>query len=159
MRSDNNRGVVVGWSNIPRGSARGFLYTGGRMISLGLPPSAGSSHADAMNDAGSIVGSARTDPGSRALLWQNGTLADLNDLARLPPGVTLTQATAINNQGQICVVGRSGNTNCAYLLTPHFIKPIEYSAGPALPPQAGRYRSRGGSAKDGAGQRGTAALP
>ena len=118
----NQRGDVVGWSNIPRSSSRGFVYTGERMISLGLPPSAESSHADALNNAGSIVGAAETSSGPRALLWQHGTMADLNDLATLPPGVILTEATAVNDQGQICAVGRSGNTNRAYLLTPHSVK-------------------------------------
>ena len=118
----NRRGEVVGWSNIPHGSSRGFLYTKGRMINLSLPPSALSSHAGALNDAGSIVGGAETSSGPRALLWQRGTMADLNDLARLPSGVTLTEATAINDQGQICAVGRSANTSRAYLLTPRSAK-------------------------------------
>ena len=60
----NRRGDVVGWSNVAHGSARGFLYSGGRLINLGLPPSGLSSRALALNDAGVIVGSATTGSAS-----------------------------------------------------------------------------------------------
>lgn len=118
----NSRGDVVGWSNVAHGSAHGFLYSGRHLINLGVPPSATSSRALALNDAGEIVGTAITASGRRAILWQNGTMADLNDLTAHPAGVTLTEATAINGRGQICAVGRSGKTLYAYLLTPHSVR-------------------------------------
>ena len=119
----NNQGDAAGWSTIAHGSTRGFLYTAGRMINLGLPPDGISSHANALNDFDVIVGSAATQSGREALLWRQGTLASLNALTVLPPGVTLIDATAINNRGQICAVGRIGETTHAYLLTPRSAAP------------------------------------
>jgi hypothetical protein len=50
-----------------------------------------------------------------AFLYSNGTMEDLNNLTSLPAGLTLWEATAINNSGQ--VVGEASNGD-AFLLTP-----------------------------------------
>ncbi len=119
----NSQVDVAGWSNVAHGSTHGFLYTAGRMINLGLPPDGVSSHANALNNADVVVGSAATQTGRIALIWRQGTLANLDALTALPPGVTLIDATAINDRGQICAVGRIGNTIHAYLLTPRTAPP------------------------------------
>ena len=61
------------------------------------------SSAEAVNDAGQIVG--RGGPGSGAYLWENGVIRDLGVL----PGLTSSSAEDINNNGQ--VVGYSINSD------------------------------------------------
>jgi probable HAF family extracellular repeat protein len=74
--------------------------------------------AEAINDAGMIVGWAttpgkgRNDGAQRAFRWNGGTMADLNTL--IVSGPTLTSGRAINNAGQILCW--SGST--PVLLTP-----------------------------------------
>ncbi len=124
----NRRGEVAGRSNVARGSARGFLFSGTQMINLGLPPGADSSRANALNDAGDVVGSASVPTGRVALLWRRSasgdlTLSTLDSLAVLPSGVSLIDAAGINSRGQICATGQThgdGQSNPAvhaYLLT------------------------------------------
>jgi probable HAF family extracellular repeat protein len=61
------------------------------------------SSAEAVNDAGQIVG--HGGPGKGAYLWENGAIRDLGVL----PGMTSAAAEDINNNGQ--VVGYSGNAD------------------------------------------------
>jgi probable HAF family extracellular repeat protein len=61
------------------------------------------SSAEAVNDAGQIVG--HGGPGKGAYLWQNGVIRDLGAL----PGMTWAAAEDINNSGQ--VVGYSSNAD------------------------------------------------
>jgi probable HAF family extracellular repeat protein len=120
----NNLGQVVGSSTTAddgTGSSRthAFLYSDGMMRDLGVlggTDSGESSVAHDINDQGQIVGSSTVDvpPGSpatpvpgygggntRATLYDQGILHDLNDLTDLPAGWLLTEALGIDNFGQI----------------------------------------------------------
>ena len=73
------------------------------IIDLGTGDSSG---ASGVNNLGQIVGTMGGEfgtPGSRAFLWENGTIRDLGVL----PGMTYSSAEKINESGE--VVGASGN--------------------------------------------------
>lgn len=78
----NEFGDVVGWSFGPAG-ARAFLYTDeAGMTALPAPAGRPTTHARAVNDAGTVVGTASsggTDIG-HAVRWQSGTAQDLGTL-------------------------------------------------------------------------------
>lgn len=57
-------------------------------------------------------------PSRHAFLWQGGVMSDLNDLIPTNSDWELTEATAINDAGQIVGAGRFYGQNRAYLLTP-----------------------------------------
>jgi probable HAF family extracellular repeat protein len=95
----NDRGQVVGDSYVSGGGWHAFVWWNGRMTDLGTTAAGAFSSAAAINGAGQIVGLGDTDttPGPyHALLWDNGKLTDLGTL-----GGTVSNATAINNSGQI----------------------------------------------------------
>ena len=91
------------------------------MRDLGTPPALADSVAYDVNSVGEAVGAAAPapdTPGTRALLWRNGHIVDLNRL--LPPnsGWTLEEAHAINSRGQIAGTGHFHGSPRAFLLTP-----------------------------------------
>jgi uncharacterized membrane protein len=100
------------------------------MQELGILPGGNQSRALSVNDADTVVGTSASSSGGRAFIWSRATgIRDLNDEASLPSGVVLLEAQAINNPGQILVLGEHGAhddpfTNCApappssFLLTP-----------------------------------------
>jgi len=66
------------------------------------------SQADGINDAGQVVGVSETVfGGPHAFITgpDGAGMVDLNSLISLPAGVTLTEAVAINNSGQVVAVG------------------------------------------------------
>lgn len=75
---------------------------------------------NAINDAGVVVGSAvRKKYGRHAAILEDGELQDLNDLVVEKGGWQLTDATSINNAGQIVGVGNlDGQHGHGFLLTP-----------------------------------------
>ena len=121
----NNLGQVVGVSDLPGDTFPGhaFLWTKDSGIqNLGTLPGDISSIAKDINDKGQIVGQSTDASGnSRAFIWQNGLMTDLNTL--VPGGgstLFLFEAFGINLRGQFAVVGfdvNSGNC-CAFLATP-----------------------------------------
>src|SRR6266480_1582970 len=128
----NNNGDVVGYSKGPRGM-RAFLWTqASGMQDLGGLPGGDSSRALGINDMGAVVGTSTSSSGDRAFIWTRETgMRDLNSAASMTSGAVFVEAHAINNAGQIVVMGMamqsSGGTahqDCApappssFLLTP-----------------------------------------
>jgi probable HAF family extracellular repeat protein len=102
----NNNGEVVGYSKGPRGM-RAFLWTQATgMQDLGVLPGGNSSRALAINDMGAVVGSSTSSSGDRAFIWtRQAGMRDLNTAASVTFGVVFVEAQAINNAGQILVMG------------------------------------------------------
>jgi len=117
--SINNKGQVVGVSSIDDGGSRAFLWdsTNG-LQDLGTLDGYTNSYASDINNNSQIVGYTFSD--FRALLWEKGTVTDLNTLIDPNSGWILGAATAINNQGQIVGEGLLDGQNVvqAFLLTP-----------------------------------------
>lgn len=121
-------GIVVGnsqyYANDQIQGERGFLWSNGIMINLGLLAGAvnpGSySEANGVNDGGQVVGRSSSATNVHATWWSNGMLYDLNDLVSGLNGYVLEDAVDINNLGQILVNGMNYSTNetRAFLLTP-----------------------------------------
>jgi probable HAF family extracellular repeat protein len=101
----NNHGVVVGFS-LPAAqdgtrNFEAFIWTAATGVqSLGMPSGDIRSEALGINDKNQVVGLSRAPSGLRAMLWQNGTFADLNDLA-LSGSPHLLYANDINDAGRI----------------------------------------------------------
>jgi probable HAF family extracellular repeat protein len=129
----NQYGQVVGWSYLPgnqggqgvdwtyvpgTGVEHAVLWSDGTTQDLGTL-GGGTSFAEAINSAGEVVGASTTAQGNEdAFAWSATTgLLDLNSLI-LGSGWHLTEATAINSEGDIVGYGtHNGNTE-AFLLTP-----------------------------------------
>lgn len=102
----NNAGDVVGYSNGPQGT-QAFLWTKATgMRGLGVLPGGNFSRALDINDAGDVVGASTSSSGDRAFVWTRGAgIKDLNDALSNDVGVIFVEAHAINNKGQILVMG------------------------------------------------------
>jgi probable HAF family extracellular repeat protein len=110
----NDAGLVVGQSR-----SVGSLWGDGTMVPL--PTFGGAwSPAYAINNAGQIVGMSTLVSGvAHAYIYENGVMADLNDLVPKGSGLTLDTATAINDAGQIVVnAWDADRIRHAVLLTP-----------------------------------------
>jgi len=94
----NERGDVVGTSELPSGVLHAFLHTrGGRMRDLGTLGGA-TSHAYGVNDRREVVGMSETASGeTHAFLWRDGVMIDLGAYVDGRDSV----AAAINDQGQV----------------------------------------------------------
>jgi probable HAF family extracellular repeat protein len=113
----NNSGQAAETVATPGNGSDAFLFApnGGASVNLG---SLGGTNASAfgVSNTGQVVGWGQTASGPyHAFVYSNGTIADLNSLAKLSDGAYLTQATAINDRGQIVARGSDGLT---YLLSP-----------------------------------------
>ncbi len=118
----NNRGQVVGYSNLARDeSQHPFLWDGKVMRDLG-PLGSTFGYANSINDNGEVGGSAsfHGEP-THAFLWKNGFMTDLGTL----PHGTFSSTMSINSRGD--VVGESGCNNCPFLHT--FLRKVD---GPML---------------------------
>jgi probable HAF family extracellular repeat protein len=97
----NNSGEVVGVSASDSGVQQAVLYDGS-LSNLGSLNKE-NSYANGINDSGQVVGYLYTGTvfPSRAFLYSNGQMKDLNTLISPTSGLTLNQATAISNNGLI----------------------------------------------------------
>jgi probable HAF family extracellular repeat protein len=118
----NDAGAVVGKADLPGSQTHNaFLWRNGVMTDLGIVGSDKCSTASSINSTSQIVGcSSDCHTCAHASLWENGgPIVDLNNL--VPPGsaVTLTEATFINDSGEIAAQGSlpNGDTH-AFLLIP-----------------------------------------
>jgi probable HAF family extracellular repeat protein len=119
-RAINDAGQAVGSTEGFFGHA--YLYSNGQFTDLGALPGHNNSVAESINNSGEVVGTSRifTQPGAgfqdpRAFVDQDGQMYDLNALIDPGLGLRLTDAAAINDEGQI--VANATNAH-AYLLTP-----------------------------------------
>jgi probable HAF family extracellular repeat protein len=119
----NDGGQIVGYSTPPNRSAHAFLYSGGKMTDLGV--FFDSSVGEAINNLGAVVGQAdvlNKDGTTQyhAFIYNGGTLKDLNTLIPAGSSFVLTEATGINDTGQIVCNGYnpSNGQRHAFLLNP-----------------------------------------
>lgn len=119
-RDINDREQVVG--TLQR---RGFLWERGAVTQLPVLAGAVITQAASINNAGEIVGTSSLETASRATLWEDEQVFDLNSLIRsndpLRPFVSLEGASLINDRGAIVATGRDSrapNEFRTYLLTP-----------------------------------------
>jgi probable HAF family extracellular repeat protein len=139
----SDTGFVAGEGFTSTGDYRAFRYEAatGETIDLGTLSGFGSSEGYGVNDAGDVVGRVEPVEGAsgptRAFVYQNGELRDLNTLIAAGTGWTLTEARAINDGGAIAGLGTApGGATRAFLLVPR-------------PPVVGRYVFYNNSAFDG----------
>ena len=116
----NELGQAAGTAKMPNRHTHAFFWDGSSSADLG---SLGGWHAlaNAINDLVQIVGWSYTDGvyDSRAFLWEDGAMADLNDLLTEPFPYTLVEAVDINNRGQIaCRAVDASGGSWAVLLSP-----------------------------------------
>ena len=124
----NDSGDVVGGSRTDQSSGaptHAFLYHQGVMTDLGTLAGDSTSSANSINDGGQIVGVSQSDTVSRAFLYENGQMYDLNALidpaSSLTGLVSLQEAVGINGNGWIVVDGtdsRDPGWTRAFLLIP-----------------------------------------
>jgi uncharacterized membrane protein len=119
-------GHVVGTATVQPGRrlanspARAFVWRDGAMAALPSLDEAAPDlreTAEAVNASGVAVGTSSVG-GLTAVVWVDGQVRDLNALVPADTGLVLTNASAINDAGQIAAVGTNGMLSYAVLLTP-----------------------------------------
>lgn len=112
----NDKGLIVGVH-----AFRPVMWKSGSRQILGTLPEQEGGVAYAVNNIGQIVGSlnhVNNQGRSRAFLFQQGTLYDLNDLCPAHSDWILEEARGINDKGQIVGYGKNDGQERAFLLTP-----------------------------------------
>jgi probable HAF family extracellular repeat protein len=106
----NDAGQVVGESTTAAGDVHAFITgpNGVGMTDLGTLGGV-ISFAYGINEIGQVVGAARTVAGAAQHAFITGPdgvgMTDLNSLVSLAGGAVLTEATGINNHGQVAATG------------------------------------------------------
>lgn len=126
--SVNSSGDIVGGSRVSELSGaptHAFLDHAGVMTDLGTLAGDSNSTANSINDSGQIVGQSQSDSTTRAFLYENGQMFDLNsqiDPASALAGlVSLQEAVGVSSNGWIAVNGtdsRDPGWTRAFLLIP-----------------------------------------
>jgi probable HAF family extracellular repeat protein len=89
------------------------------MSALGILAGRTGSSAWGINSLGQVVGDGDIPSGTiHALLFNNGTVTDLNGLISPSSGWVLTEATSISDSGYIVGSRMHNGQTAAYLLTP-----------------------------------------
>jgi probable HAF family extracellular repeat protein len=156
----NSSGTIVGWAYTAAGAQHSFSWLGGTITDLGTLGGT-TSYASGINTAGWIVGTSSTTGGQTdAFVISGGSMLDLNSITTgLPGGVTLTNATSINNLNQILATGsdygsyllsRAQNLNL-YVSQGNYIKAVNSQAAVAVDSIASDYTETGGMAFDAQG--------
>jgi probable HAF family extracellular repeat protein len=115
----NSTGWVAGGSTTAYGYLHAFLYARGKLQDLGTLDRGNNSSAYGVNDVGQVVGYSQDAAGdSRAFLFENGRMKDLNQLIAADMGWRLSEASAINNNGQIVGFGMKDGVRHAFRLDP-----------------------------------------
>lgn len=107
----NDFGAVVGFANLPNDVVNGqlnfqpiaFIWSKDCGLQKIEPlPGDTNTIAYGINNRGQVVGQSFGGPeGSRAFLWQDGKIYDLNGLVSSTPSLYLVYAESINNRGEI----------------------------------------------------------
>ncbi len=96
-----------------------FLWHEGKTTPLGVLAEGQSVTPHAINNKGQVVGSVAGEQGrSRAFLWENGRMLDLNTLIPADSGWHLDNAHAINDLGEIVVYAYRPGEGRGLLLRP-----------------------------------------
>lgn len=121
----NEQGVVVGFSNVNAGDGakfneQAFIWTkDGGIKPLGTLPGDTRSQASSINSRNQIVGVSRGAGGRRAVIWENGTVKDLNGMLASGYADHLLFANDINDKGEITGLAvRSTGESFAFLAVP-----------------------------------------
>lgn len=117
-RAINASGQVAGYAYVDALQYHAFVYADNTMVDLGTLGGS-QSYSRGINDYGEVVGWADTSAGQRdAFLYYGGTMTDLNNFFA-GTGWILSEATGINNAGQIVGYGTYNGNGRAFLLTPN----------------------------------------
>lgn len=134
----NNRGQIAGFSDLPGDvvdnvlvnvNFHAFLWpVNGKILDLGTLEGDSISEATGINDQGQIIGTSFTAgfASSRAFIWQDGKITDLNTLIQPNSNLYLISTGDINDRGEItgqaCVLSNGTCTNqlVAFLGIPDF---------------------------------------
>jgi len=117
-------GRVAGFAEFPGplfdAPRHAFLFDQGGMHDLGTLPGRTSSEATAMNDHGDAVGQSSQGAlnTAHAVLFTDGQVIDLNDVAPDPDGFVHQIAVGINNRGEIIGTSTANFTFRSFLLVP-----------------------------------------
>jgi probable HAF family extracellular repeat protein len=109
--NNNTPPQVTGFGQDGTYANHAFLWSNGTITDIGAAFYPDELYPTGINDSGVIVGG--------PLIYSTGTLQNLNNLIPSGSGVTLDDATGINDKGQILANGSNGvNGEHAFLLTP-----------------------------------------
>jgi probable HAF family extracellular repeat protein len=120
----NTLGQITGGSGLPGDQAQhAFLWQNGVMTDLGTLPGDMYSFGNSINNLGQIVGySCDVNFNCRAVLWQDGSIVDLNTLIPADSTLVLNYAATIDDLGIIAgyAVDPNTYTDPAFVLYPNF---------------------------------------
>ena len=119
----NEGGAVAGFASLPGNSLlHAALWKAGEMTDLGTVDEDLCSNGYSINSRQQVVGVSVPTcdfDTTRAFLWENGSIADLNALIPADSSLYLTAPDTINDRGEIAGVGVDANGNQhAFLLIP-----------------------------------------
>lgn len=119
----NEGGAVAGWASLPGNSLlHAALWESGEMTDLGTVDGDLCSNGYSINTSRQVVGVSVPTCDfntTRAFLWENGSIADLNTLIPAGSSLYLTTPDTINDRGEIAGVGLDANGyQHAFLLIP-----------------------------------------